>query len=847
MGKLTLNRLKLWQKITVLLLAMSLPAVLVGIFYWRSVSGRLHQVRAESAGVRYLGAIGSFESAVVTHEGRAFVFASGDAAARTAVLAARQEANEALRRLSSVNRELGERYGVRRDVQAIRKQWASVSGASLSQPAAQALAAHQRLLARLGRLRDAVAAGSLASADPDQGTRTLVQIASEYLPAALSHEAALRRYAEDAAAKGYLGGDDHMGIQIARGRLLADFAAIRAALGQVPPAVRAPLERSLQATVRQAGDFYGTVAARIINANNIKIGAAAVHDAGRNASGALSELMTAASHAAAAATRTRIATLSRQRDINLALVLLAIALIHALTWSLEHTLTNPLKRVVAVFEHIAAGQYDSEIEVGRRDELGQVLQALAAMQAKLRTQLENERAVAAENSRIRQALDKASTGVLLADARHRILYVNEAAEAGFTRHAAELRRSLAGFDPAALRGSSLETLSSSPAQERLALDALRTARTEERTFGALNFRITTNPVTGEHGERLGTVMEWTERTQEMRVEQELQGVLAAVNGDDLTLRISAENKSGFFAALGAGVNRLADNLAEIVARVKSSAREIFLGAEEITMGNSNLSKRTEEQASSLEETASSMEQMTTTVKQNADNAAQANQLALAARDQAEQGVAVVGKAVAAMTGIDESAQKIADIIGVIDEIAFQTNLLALNAAVEAARAGEQGRGFAVVASEVRSLAGRSATAAKEIKSLIQDSVRKVTDGSRLVTDSGRTLGEIVTSVKKVSDIVAEIAAASREQSAGIEQVNRAVMQMDQITQQNAALVEETIASAQVMTGQVRDLNETLARFKVTDAAQGETGEPQPAAAAAAQSARTPRFAAGESR
>jgi methyl-accepting chemotaxis protein len=241
---------------------------------------------------------------------------------------------------------------------------------------------------------------------------------------------------------------------------------------------------------------------------------------------------------------------------------------------------------------------------------------------------------------------------------------------------------------------------------------------------------------------------------------------------------------------------------------------VFRGAQEISSGNANLSGRTEQQSSSLEETASSMEEMTTTVKQNADNAGQANQLATAARDQAEKGGSVVGKAVRAMAGINDSSKKIADIIGVIDEIAFQTNLLALNAAVEAARAGEQGRGFAVVASEVRSLAGRSATAAKEIKDLIQDSVKKVEDGSVLVAQSGQTLEQIVSSVKKVSDIIAEIAAASREQSSGIEQVNRAVMQMDEMTQQNAALVEEASASSQAMADQARRLNEMLSRYQV---------------------------------
>jgi methyl-accepting chemotaxis protein len=209
-----------------------------------------------------------------------------------------------------------------------------------------------------------------------------------------------------------------------------------------------------------------------------------------------------------------------------------------------------------------------------------------------------------------------------------------------------------------------------------------------------------------------------------------------------------------------------------------------------------------------------MEEMTSTVKQNAENAGQANQLALAAREQAEKGGAVVSQAVKAMSGINEASGKIANIISVIDEIAFQTNLLALNAAVEAARAGEQGRGFAVVATEVRNLAGRSATAAKEIKALIQDSVHKVEEGSNLVTQSGATLEQIVGAVKKVTDIVAEIAAASQEQSSGIEQVNKAVMQLDELTQQNAALVEQASAASQSMAEQSRGLNESMARYKV---------------------------------
>jgi methyl-accepting chemotaxis protein len=257
-------------------------------------------------------------------------------------------------------------------------------------------------------------------------------------------------------------------------------------------------------------------------------------------------------------------------------------------------------------------------------------------------------------------------------------------------------------------------------------------------------------------------------------------------------------------------------LSGVLSGVKESSLTVATAARQINAGTSDLSARTEQQAANLEETASSMEAMTSTVKQNADNAKLANKLAQAARDQAEQGGSIVERAVGAMGAIDVASKKIADIISVIDEIAFQTNLLALNAAVEAARAGDQGRGFAVVASEVRSLAQRSASAAKEIKDLIHDSVSKVGEGSRLVSDSGRHLGEIVASVKKVSDVVGEISNASQEQAASAEEISRAVLQMDESTQQNAAMVEEASAAAASMNDQAARLSQLTAYFKLRD-------------------------------
>lgn len=308
------------------------------------------------------------------------------------------------------------------------------------------------------------------------------------------------------------------------------------------------------------------------------------------------------------------------------------------------------------------------------------------------------------------------------------------------------------------------------------------------------------------------------RTENERGMTEAVKVLKEISGGNLAMRMEGEYH-GTFADIKNAVNATVDKLIEIVVRIKEAAESVSMASSQINAGSNDLSQRTEQQASSLEETAASMEEITGTVRQNSENARNANELSGAASNVAENGGRVVSDAVSAMGNIEKSSQKISDIISVIDEIAFQTNLLALNAAVEAARAGEAGKGFAVVASEVRSLAGRSASASKEIKALINESSQQVKSGAQLVNQAGDTLKDIVSSVKKVAEIISEIANASAEQATGIDEINSAISQMDEMTQQNAALVEENTAAAQSLVHQAHELDALMRFFKIGDEAQ----------------------------
>lgn len=468
-------------------------------------------------------------------------------------------------------------------------------------------------------------------------------------------------------------------------------------------------------------------------------------------------------------------------------------------------------------------------------------------------------AIAAENARVRYALDSVTANVMIADPDGTILYMNGSVDAMFKNAESDIKRDLPNFDSRTLLGTNMDVFHKNPAHQRGLLTNLNSTYNGNAHVGGRTFTVIANPIFVD-GKKIGAVVEWADRTAEVAMEKEIAQMIQAAAKGDFTKQITAEGKTGFFLGLATGLNELVttvevalndisrvlgsmargvlteritrsyegsfgelkenangtiEKLTDIIGKIRVASSAISTAANEIAQGNADLSQRTEEQASSLEQTASSMEEMTSTVRQSAQNAQQANTLATSAQTKAGEGGEVVAKAVEAMGAINESSKKINDIIGVIDEIAFQTNLLALNAAVEAARAGEQGRGFAVVAGEVRNLAQRSAAAAKEIKELIRDSVGKVEDGTQLVNRSGETLQELVSSVETVSNMMKEISNAATEQTSGIEQVNTAVSQMDEMTQQNAALVEEASAAGEAMAEQAARLMEEVSFFTIS--------------------------------
>ncbi len=505
-------------------------------------------------------------------------------------------------------------------------------------------------------------------------------------------------------------------------------------------------------------------------------------------------------------------------------------------WAITRSLTRPLEGAVKLADGIAGGRLDNVIDASGNDEVTQLLRSMQRMQMQVQ-------AVMAAQGELARQHDAGSLSYRMDESAFpgdfgRMVHETNALVGSHVQVQNRLIEVMKHY----ARGDLSVDMDPLPGEKAAITQAMDETKSSLSAINSEIRRLATAAAAGDFSLRgdedrfaydfrdmVAGLNQLMQTTDENLVQ--VSTLLQAISRGDLTVRMQGDFH-GVFARMRDDCNATVDQLKQIVGRIQASASSINLAAGEIASGNTDLSRRTEQQAANLEETAASMEEVTSTVKQNAEHARQANQLAIGAHGVASQGGEVVGQVVTTMSAIEAASKKIAEIISVIDGIAFQTNILALNAAVEAARAGEQGRGFAVVASEVRTLAQRSAGAAKEIKGLIEDSVGKVADGSALVRQAGTTMGEIVASVQRVTDIMADISAASQEQSSGIEQVNQAVVQMDETTQQNAALVEEASAAARSMEEQANLLAEAVSVFRTGAATAAAVVRPALAAVAA---------------
>jgi methyl-accepting chemotaxis protein len=545
---------------------------------------------------------------------------------------------------------------------------------------------------------------------------------------------------------------------------------------------------------------------------------------------------------------------TRAERVVIGLFIGAAILALVLGFMLVKAVRRPVEEAAEYFRKFAEGRLDFGIVVKQRDEMAAILDSAKAMQVKLGFEVAETKLRADEMARIKEGLYSSTAAITISNAEGLLIHATPVAEA--------LLKAVCGKGLDELAGKKLiDTVLVDPEVQAGMADAVKRGHDLDAVLGGYHVRLSARPILNEQGQTLGRVTTWLDRTAEVLVEKEVAGIVDGALRGDFVTRLSLEGKEGFFKQLSEGLNQLSEvtqtgltdvarvlqlvaagdltqkieadyqgifgqlkddtnttieRLREVVGRIKDATEAINIASQEIAAGNQDLSSRTEEQASSLEETSSAMEELNATVKQNAENAKQANELAKTSNAGVVKGGEVVKQVVVTMGDIQASSKKISDIIGVIDSIAFQTNILALNAAVEAARAGEQGRGFAVVATEVRNLAQRSATAAKEIKTLIAESVDKVESGARLVQQAGSTMDEVVMSFQQVASLVTEIASASREQSSGIEQTTQAVSQMDEVTQQNAALVEEAAAAAESLEEQARGLVQTVSMFKLAE-------------------------------
>ncbi len=821
-----MNRLTFARKIGLIGALFMLPIVGVTTVLFKKFDAEIESTRQERSGVAMAVPVRELTQQLLSHRYNNRLFLLGKKENEPRMNEFAGKIDRSIERLDGFDKTHGARFETAAAFAKLRSGWQKLRQASRSLSPADARAAHDDLVAQAVAFMIAVADGAGLSLDPDTDSYYMMDAAMFRMPSLAENIAKLRLYAAEAAESGELADDAGIEMVVLDRLIEADEAAINGSLGKVfahAPAMKDRIAPSQGKAFASLKALRGEVSGKIVKPDEITADPKLMRSLGLKTSDQIFELADATMAGLDAALAARIVAVEGMRNMIAAGLLLVLASVAYFYFGFLMGVRASLAEIKSGTARIARGKLDAPVKLQTRDELGEIADSVNQVMG-------NVNAFAAAQVEMSKQHDAGATSFRIDATRFPGTYgdlatrVNElvASHIAVKMRIVDVVREYA-------KGNLVTDMDRLPGEKAAITDAIDGVK---KQLLGINGEIKTLVEAAAAGnfEARGRSEDYQYSFREMvtglnRLMQTCQGgldevsqVMGRIAQGDLTARMEGQYE-GAFERIKNDCNSTVDQLTTIVGEIREATETINTAAKEIAAGNTDLSQRTEEQASSLQQTAASMEELTSTVKQNAGNARQANQLAETASQIAVKGGGVVGQVVGTMEAITTSSKKIVDIISVIDGIAFQTNILALNAAVEAARAGEQGRGFAVVATEVRNLAQRSANAAKEIKGLIGDSVDKVESGSKLVADAGSTMEEVVRAVRRVTDIMAEITAASQEQSAGIEQVNQAVAQMDRVTQQNAALVEEAAAAAKSMEDQAQGLSKTVSVFRMVEGAE----------------------------
>ncbi len=849
--KSLLESLKMWQKFSLVGLFVIALFGLPFALYLRAANQEVHDSDFEKMGAHALEPTTKLLQLAQRHSLQNQTLINGDKNARSLRDGTAQEFNteiDAIQAYSKQNPELI----LDEKINQLKQTWMSAIGEQDNQTLEQNREAHGRLIGKIFELVESIADNSNLLLSPDAGTFYLATMGSDSVIRLTENFRLARAIGVDALVNKTLT-DSNRGKLAANNAVIADHVVRNeknfSKLIAVDNIYKDALSSKMDEQKMRAKEAAQITAEKLLNATTFDIESPAYAQKLSAIIDATHDLERLVIKELVRRTEERNKQLKSQRMLTVGACLLMFVVVVLLAWFMIKMVIRQIGQeptdVVEYANRVASGDFSAELKLADND-ISSIAANLAAMVGNIRARMDEAEIVAKENLRIKIALDNCATNVMIADPDRNIIYMNKSIGDMLTTAEADIRKVLPNFNVSKLMGSNIDQFHKNPEHQKTMLGSFTSNHKAQIVVGARTFALSANPVMSDKGERLGSVVEWVDRTAEVAIEKEVGNIVEQAVAGNFTTRIVEEGKTGFFGKLSTDINRLmatsdeglnevlrvlaaiskgdltqtidkdyegtfgalkassnetVDRLSQIVTDVINATDALSNASEQVSATSQALSQAASEQAASVEETSASIEQMAAGINQNAENAKVTDGIAGKAAKEATEGGVAVKHTVSAM-------KEIASKIGIIDDIAYQTNMLALNAAIEAARAGEHGKGFAVVAAEVRKLAERSQIAAKEIGDLAGGSVKTA-------ERAGELIDEIVPGIGRTSDLVQEIAAASQEQSAGVSQINTAMNQMNQITQQNASSSEELAATSEEMTSQAEQLKDLVSFFKIT--------------------------------